>query len=296
MALSHTPGEAPRNPGPSWGYRFLRTADRALPEALFRPLRGAGTWVAVATLPRQRRCSRAYLRLVLDRKPSLADVHRHFFAVCEALMLRLRVANGHPHLCLLERGAGDFSGWLKSERPVFLGTFHIGNSDLTGFMLVGQENKRVHLVRLRVGNSHDTEALASRFGDRLRFVWVNGPGELLFALKEAAGGKDAVALQCDRPDHSARTEDFDFLGARRVFPFTIYHLALIFGRPVLLSFGVPLGPDRSVVHASPAFEPVEGEPRDVALDRARRHFQEFLRRVEAHLRANPFQWLNFIPL
>ena len=59
MALSHTPGEAPRNPGPSWGYRVLRTADRALPEALFRPLRGAGTWGAVATLPRQRRCSRA---------------------------------------------------------------------------------------------------------------------------------------------------------------------------------------------------------------------------------------------
>lgn len=296
MALTRTKAQAPRNPGPSWGYRFLRRADRVLPEALFRPLRAAGTWIAVAAMPRERRCSRAYLRLVLGREASLAEVFRHFNAVCEALMLRLRVANGRDHRCVLEPGADDFARWLASERPMLLGTFHIGNSDLTGFMLAGQEHRRVHIVRLRVANAHDTDALASRFGDTLRIVWVNEPGELLFALKEAGAGGDAVALQCDRPDHSARTESFEFLGARRVFPFTIYHLALIFGRPVLLSFGEPSGPGRSVVHASPAFEPAEGEPREAALARAREHFQGFLRRVEAHLRANPFQWLNFFPL
>ena len=81
-----------------------------------------------------------------------------------------------------------------------------------------------------------------------------------------------------------------------MFPFTIYHLAVIFGRPVILSFGVPSGPEESVVHASPAFAPVEGEPRAAALARARAHFQAFLGRVEAHLRANPEQWLNFHPL
>ncbi|HXQ82007.1 MAG TPA: hypothetical protein VN775_11875 [Opitutaceae bacterium] len=289
-------GSAPRNPGPSWGYRFLRLADRVLPEAVFRPLRAAGTWIAVAAMPRQRRCSRLYLRAALEREPTVTEVFRHFFAVCEALMLRLRVANGRPHRCILEPGADDFSRWLASERPVLLGTFHIANSDLTGFMLAGQEQRSVHILRLRVGNAHDTDALGSRFGDRLRFVWVNDPAELLFALKEAGGGRDAVALQCDRPDHSARTETFDFLGARRVFPFTIYHLALIFCRPVLLSFGAPLGPGQSVVHASPAFEPMEGEARDAALERARAHFQGFLLRVEAYLRAHPYQWLNFFPL
>jgi len=295
MVVTDTP-ESPRNPGPSWGYRFLRLADRALPEALFRPLRAAGTWVAVAAMPRQRGCSRAYLRIVLGREPGLPDVFAHFFAACEALMLRLRVANGRPHRCVLDPGAGDFGSWLKSDRPALLGTFHIGNSDLTGFMLAGQEGKRVHLVRLRVANSHDTEALASRFGDLLKFVWVNEPGELLFALKEAGASGQTLALQCDRADHSARSEPFEFLGANRAFPFTIYHLAMIFGRPVLLSFGAPLGPDRSIVHASPVFEPVPGEPRAAALARARVHFQAFLRRVEAHLRAHPYQWLNFRPL
>ncbi|MGA2016825.1 MAG: hypothetical protein ABSH26_07690 [Opitutaceae bacterium] len=274
----------------------MRLLDRALPEAIFRPLRRAGTWVAVAALPRERRCSREYLRAVLGREASIAHVSRHFFAVCEALMLRLRVAGGRPHLCVLEAGAGDFGAWLKSERPALLGTFHIGDSDLTGFMLAGQEHRRVHIVRLRVGNSHDTDALAARVGDRLRFVWVNEPGELLFALKEAGASGDSVAMQCDRPGHSSRTEAFEFLGARRSFPFTIYHLALIFGRPVFLSFAEPFGPGLTLVHASPVFEPEAGEPRDAALGRAREHFQGFLGRVEAHLRANPYQWLNFFPL
>jgi len=30
--------------------------------------------------------------------------------------------------------------------------------------------------------------------------------------------------------------------------------------------------------------------------RARAHFQDFIRRVEEYLRANPYQWLNFRPL
>jgi predicted LPLAT superfamily acyltransferase len=286
----------PRNPGPSWGYQFLRIADRVLPEPVFRPLRKAGTWVAVAAMRRQRRSSRDYLRIVLGREPRAADVFGHFFASCEALMLKLRVANGRRHTCVLGPGCADFARWLVARGPALLGTFHVGNSDLTGFMLAGQEGIRVHIVRLRVGNSHDTEALAARFGDLLRFVWVNDPSELLFALKEAGAGGDSVAMQCDRPDHSSRSESFEFLGARRVFPFTIYHLAFIFGRPVFLSFGAPDGPERSVVQASPAFEPIPGEDRARGLERARAHFQAFLRRVEEHLRAHPFQWLNFLPL
>lgn len=286
----------PRNPGPSWGFRGIRLCDRLLPEALFRPVRTSGTWVAVLFMARQRRCSRDYLRIVLGREPGLRDVFRHFLSVCEALVLRLRVAAGRPHRCVHGPGSADFEKWLLLGGPALLGTFHIGNSDLTGFMLAGQARRRVHLVRLRVANSHDTDALASRFGDLLNFVWVNEPGEMLFALKEAGMSGDTVALQCDRAEHSSRNEPFEFLGAKRIFPFTIYHLALIFNRPVILSIGVPTAPDESSVIASPAFEPTEGEDRADALARCRLHFQSFLGTVEAHLRVRPYDWLNFLPL
>ncbi len=295
MAVS-TPVQPPRNPGPSWGYRFLRTADRIVPEAVYRPLRALGTLIALANMPAQRRHSREYLAAILGRRPRFREVFRHFFTFEEALMTKLRVINGRPHRTVYAPGADDFRAWLERGGPVLLGTFHFGVSDLQGCQIGAYEHLQVHVVRQRVGNSHDTDKLAERFGGRLRFLWVNEPGELLFALKDAAATPAAIALQCDRVEFSARTEAFEFLGARRLFPFTIYHLALIFGRPVLLSVGVPEGPELATLHASPRFEPRPGEPRAAALARAREHFQAFLRQVEALLRANPYLWFNFTPL
>jgi predicted LPLAT superfamily acyltransferase len=146
-----------------------------------------------------------------------------------------------------------------------------------------------------VGNSHDTEQLAARFGDRLKFVWVNNSDDIIFALKDAAASPAAIALQCDRVGFSARTESFEFLGAHRLFPVTIYYLSLIFNRPVILSVGMPTETGAEL-YASPLFAPEPGESRTVLMGRARAHFQDFLRQLEALLRNQPYQWFNFTPL
>jgi hypothetical protein len=177
-------------------------------------------------------------------------------------MLKLRLANGRSIPCDLAPSGQAFRDWLATGGPVLLGTMHVGVSDMLGFQLGGREKRRVYLVRQRVGNSHDTERLAARFGDWLRFVWVNDPGEMLFALKAAAATGDAIALQCDRVEFTTRTEAFDFLGARRLFPVTIYHLARIFERPVILTVGLPTPAGRSRLYGSPRFDPVPGEPRE----------------------------------
>lgn len=290
------PAEAgARNPGPGWGYPFLRITDKVVPEFLFRPLRAAGTAVAMLAMREQRLHSRAYLRVILGREPRWADVFRHFFAFEEGLMLRLRVANGRPYPCWFNEGNDAFCEWYNRESPVFLGTFHVGVSDLLGFQLGGMIRGRVHLVRQRVGNSHDTERMSARFGDAVRFIWINHPSEMLFALKEAAATGEAIALQCDRVDYSAKSEAFEFLGARRQFPFTIYHLACIFNRPVILTVGLPEG-GHSRLYSSPRYAPVPGESREQSLVRAREHFQDFLLVLEELLRRHPHQWFNFLPL
>jgi predicted LPLAT superfamily acyltransferase len=128
------------------------------------------------------------------------------------------------------------------------------------------------------------------------FIWVNEPENLLFALKDAIAAGGSVALKCDRLEFSAKNEAFEFLGARRLFPFTIYHLALIFQRPVVLCVGLPARPGLSIVHSSPLFRPVPSAGRAVNLAQARAHFQEFLTRLEGFLRDDPLLWFNFTPL
>lgn len=292
-----TPGAVPaaRNPGPSWGYRFLCLCDAVLPEFIFRPLRKMGTWVALANMPVQQAHSRAYLTALTGRAPSRREIFRHFLAFEEFLMLRLRVARGQAHRGELAPDAHGFRTLLATGEPALLGTFHVGHSDLTGFLLGRQEHRRVFMVRQRVGNSHDTDVLGARFAQWVTFIWVNEPGNLLFALKEAVAAGGSVALKCDRLEFSAKTEAFNFLGARRVFPFTIYHLALIFRLPVVLCVALPAGPGKSIVHSSDLFRPDDAS-KAANLARARTHFQAFLAKLEEFLRADPSLWFNFTPL
>lgn len=285
-----------RNPGPSWGYAFLCAADRALPEIIFRPTRALGTWVAMAFMREQRHHSRNYLRVMFDREPAWGEIFRHFFAFEEMLMAKLRVANGRRHRGILAEEAHDFRTFLHGAEPAFLGTFHFANSDLSGFLFGGQEKRRVALIRQRVGNSGDTDRLLGRFAEWVTVIWVNEGDNLLFALKDALAGGYSVALKCDRLEFSAKTEAFCFLGARRIFPFTIYHLALIFGHPVLLSLGLPEGTEATRIESSPAWRPDPALGREANLNLARLHFQAFLDRVESLLRIHPYWWFNFLPL
>ena len=285
-----------RNPGPSWGYGFLQWADRLLPEILFKPLRAVGTVIAMACMPVERRHSRNYLAVILPNPPTQWDVFRHFLAFEEALMAKLRIANGRDIPCDFDPTGSALQAWMADGGPILLGTFHLGVSDMLGFQLGSREKRRVHLVRHRVENSHDTERLAEISGGCIQFIWSNEAPDLVFALKAAADSGDAIAMQCDRIENAAVTAPFEFFGARRAFPITIYRLARILRRPVILAVGVTVSPWRSRVYGSPLFGLVPGESRERFHERSNAHFQDFLRLVEKLLRRNPFLWFNFIPM
>jgi predicted LPLAT superfamily acyltransferase len=287
----------PRNPGPSWGFGFLLWAERWWPRWFFRPLLMAGTWVGLAFMPRQRAHSHAYLTVVLGRPARLVEVWRHFFSFADILMLKLRAGRGVTLGCTEEpANAAAFDALVRSDRPGLFGTFHFGGSDLLGYLL-SQRGRRVTIIRQRVGNSADTRLLGERFGRQVSFLWVNQHADLLFGLKAALEAGDSLALECDRMEFSAKTGPFHFLDAQRLFPFTIYHLAVLFDRPVVFCVAVPgARADELRVFISPVFtvDPAVGS--EANLSAARRHFQAVLTQLETLVRLYPFLWFNFLPL
>ncbi len=248
-------------------------------------------------MPAQRRHSRDYLRIVLGRPPRWGEIGGHFIAFTRFLVLKLRAGAGLKVNCELEPAhAHDFEELTGSGQPALYGTFHVGWSDLLGYLL-SEKGQRVSIVRLQVGNSDDTRLLGERFDERTSFLWVNDADSLVFRLKDALQAGNSLALKCDRLEFSAKVEPFEFLGARRMFPFSIYHLCLLFGLPVIFCIGVP-APDRDHMRviSSPVFHPDSNAPKEVNLQRARHHFQEVLKQLEALLRAQPQLWFNFLPL
>lgn len=285
-----------RNPGPSWGFSFLLWADRCWPKWFFRPLLMLGTWIGVVTMRTQRAHSRAYLEAALNRPVTLLDLWRHFQAFTDFLMLSLRVGRGDPLKYQLEAPhAAEFKALFTSPQPALFGTFHFGSSDLLGYLL-GREGRHVSVLRLRVENSQDTRMLGARFGQHVSFLWINDPASLIFQLKGAIDAGQSLALKCDRLDFSAKAGAFRFLGAKRIFPFTIYHLSVLFSLPVVFCIALTDAAGELKIFPSPVFTPNPTLTRDANLEAARGHFQEVLNSLERQLRAHPYQWFNFLPL
>ena len=286
-----------RNPGPSWGYRFLEWASLDWPDWLYRPALCTGVFVALCVMPAQRRNSREYLEVVLGRKAGWRDGYRHFLALTESLVYKLQIGR-RPNIVdfkLSQRGgAAEFMALVKSDRPALFGTFHVGHSDLLGCMLA-DFGRRVRMVRERVANAHDLEVLERVFGESVEFVWINEGDSMLFALKSVAEDGVSLALQCDREEHGSRHSNFDFLGTRRRFPVTIYHLAFLFKMPVAFSFGIPVNGGTTKVVCSEVFEPKSGNKREV-LEAGYAHFQRVLSMLETVLYQHPYAWFNFLPL
>ncbi len=294
-------GQAPpadRNPGPPGGYHFIGWSLRRMPDWFNRLGMRVGTSLCLWTLPKQRAGSREYLRLVLGREPTWNELWEHFFAFTEYLLLRMTISQGaDPAVCFAPGHGDELRAWIAGGCPALYGTMHLGRSDLVGFFL-GHLGGRVHMIRKRVGNSEDTRRLAQRFARSVTFIWINDWSRLILAMNDALRAGHSLAMQCDRPEYSSKHEGFRFLGKRRVFPFTIYHLAIMHGMPVVLSYAVPhaQNPLLTVVHVPPMFYPSEALTRAENFLAAHAHFQAFLDEVEALLKRQPYLWFNFTPM
>lgn len=284
-----------RIPGPGWGSRFLLHAQRHWPRWIYRPLLEFGTWIAVVCMTERRRHSREFLAVATGRRAGWTDVWRHFLQFVDVMLLKFSVRHGQPHTCRVElpRGA-EFEALAASVEPALFGTFHFGHSDLIGFELT-QFGRRVAMVRLLASDAPDIQRVARDYPG-VTFIWSNDPANMLFDLKAAIDSGHSLALQCDRIGFSAKTAVFRFLGADRVFPFTIYHLAILFERPVVFCVGLPDGPSATRVHASPVFRCDPKAGRDANLAAAQRHFQSVLAELETLVRQYPLLWFNFLPL
>lgn len=281
------------NPGPSWGYAFIYFVNSVLPWPAMRFVLKLSSLVSLALMKEQRRHSRTFLRDALGRDATWKDSWKHFTAFSEFLVRRFDAVSGDEPIFESNDGSKErLLKLTKDKEQAFHGTFHFGNSDLMGFWL-SHFDISVRMVRHQVGNSNDLKWLEERFGDQVGFLWVNEPENLLFALKEAVGEGHSIAMKCDRIEHSSKHEAFEFLGKKRWFPFTIYHLSVLFDLPVIFSFGLPESQHETRVYSSRIYRPI-GSGKKEKLKQARDHFQETLSLLEALIKKEPYQWFNFL--
>lgn len=291
--MSATPQFEKRNPGPSWGYSFIQCVNQLTPWPVMQVILRLSALVSLCIMKEQRYFSRCFLRDALGREPTWMDSWRHFTTFAEFLVRRFEAAGGeHPVFETDDESQVELEKLAHGNHQAFHGTFHFGNSDLMGFWLT-RFDLSIRMVRYQVGNSNDLKWLEEQYGDRVKFLWVNRPENLLFELKGAIQEGHSIALKCDRTEHSSRLERFWFLGKERWFPFTVYHLSILFDLPVVYSFGVAVGQYRTRVYSSPIYRPA-GSSKGEKLENGRAHFKDTLALVERLVKRYPYQWFNFL--
>lgn len=288
-----------RNFGPPGGDRLILLGDavtpRVLEPAVLYLVAIVGLVLARKNIPH----SKAYLAAVTGKPAGILKVWKHYRMLIGGLHRKLRVAAGRTNPVVRaadETAHRDFAALAASSEPVIFGTFHVGDSDLVGYMLTRQFARRVTMIRLRVGNSGDTERLARRFGEGVDIAWINRPEETILAINRTLESGGSLALQCDREEYASRAGYFRFLGANRRFPVTIYHLAALYGRPVAFAFGFLDADGILTVHTPEIFRPAPGASRAEIVEAGKIHFQKTLVLLEGLLREDPYRWFNFTPL
>jgi predicted LPLAT superfamily acyltransferase len=179
----------------------------------------------------------------------------------------------------------------RGQGLVLLGA-HMGSFE--ALRAVGGEGAPVEVrMLMHTGNAGAADALFDRLDPTRRAAVIElGRPEAMLEAREVLERAGVVGLLADRAVRGDRMVAVDFLGRSAGFPGGPMTLAAILHAPVVLAFGLWLGPRRYLLRFEPFAERID-------LPRARREeaLREWLARYAARLaevcRAHPYNWFNF---
>jgi predicted LPLAT superfamily acyltransferase len=235
--------------------------------------------------------SRKYLALVLNRRPHLADLFRHYFTFAAVALDRFFLLKDRYEL---------FETRIHGEDEL-LQTMNLGQ----GCLLLGAHLGSFEILRARGANQVDVGLMM--YDDNARMVnsvakAINpalagnviplGRVDSLFKVQERMHCTSCVGMLGDRTLIEEGQIRVQFLGQTAFFPPAPFRIALALKRPVVLMLGLYRGGNRYELYFEKLFEPAEvgRGKRAVAIEDAVRLYAQ---RLEHYCRQAPYNWFNF---
>lgn len=244
-----------------------------------------------------RRCSRHYLRRVLQRPPRLRDVARHFHTFAACTLDRVLLLGGRlDALQIAVHRDAHVRAFIESRRGCVLLLAHVGSFESIRALGGSGEPLPLRVVLDRAHGQVLTgllERLNPALSARVIDAGERGPA-LVLALREAVAAGDTVCLMADRAHAGEPSVPITLLGAQAQLPAAPWILAGVLGVPVLIAFSLYRGGARYDAYCELFAERIE-------LPRAQRSSalavcaQAYAARLEHYLREAPYNWFNFYP-
>jgi len=242
--------------------------------------------------PRARRFARDYLRRVLPREPTAADVFRHVFTFSATTLDRLYLANERYELfditvedeplvrSMVARGTGAF----------LLGA-HLGSFEVTSVIGRRQPGLRVAMAMYEDTATKLSALIPSNSASAPEIIPL-GHLDAMLRIRDCLETGAFVGMLADRTIGEAPAQRVEFLGSPALFPSGPMRAAAALRRPVFFMAGLYRGGNRyHVVFREVAdFSNLPRGNRDAEVSEAIRRYAALL---EECCRSDPYNWFNF---
>jgi len=242
--------------------------------------------------PRARRCAREYLRRVLPREPTAADVFRQVFTFSSTILDRLYLANERYELfditvenepllrSMLARGTGAF----------LLGA-HLGSFEIMSAIGRRQPGLRVAMAMYEDTTTKLSALIPTRSASAPEIIPL-GHLDAMLRIRDCLETGAFVGMLADRTIGETPAQRIEFLGSPALFPSGPMRAAAALRRPVFFMAGLYRGGNRyHVVFRKVAdFSNLPRGHRDAEVSAAIRRYAALL---EECCRSDPHNWFNF---
>ncbi len=239
------------------------------------------------------RSSRQYLERALDRRPSPADVFRHYLTFASCILDRVFLLNEQiDQFDLTVHGEGVMLDIMRRGGGCLLFGAHFGSFEVTRAIGRCHRDAPISLVMYEENARKIRTALAA-INPRLE-AEVIGLARLdsLLTVAERLNRGHFVGLLPDRNVSSEDLVRYPFLGTPARFPRGPFRMAMLLQKPVVMMIGIYRGGRRYEIFFESLFAPSEtaAADADAAIARA---MSRYVERLEHYCRAAPFNWFNF---
>ncbi len=244
--------------------------------------------------PAARRASADYLRRILGRPATWADVAHHFDQFATAVLDRVLLLSDRDGLYTIEvEGLDALLAVLAQGRGVILLGAHLGSFEVLR-TLARRAPVPVWALMYR-RNAGALTALLDRLAPQLRErILEIGDTASLIQARECVERGEIVGILADRAPPGHRRVPAAFLGGVAHFPSGPFVLAATLAAPVFLCHAVCVGKRHYRIGMAPFADKVVLRRGDRDAD-LRLVVAAYADAIAELCRAHPFQWFNFFP-
>ena len=217
-------------------------------------------------------------------------INHLIFGAC--MLDRFAVYAGRKNFFSLQiTGNDEFHKLLDEEKGFIIASSHVGNFELSGYMLK-QEKKRINAL---VFGGETKEIMENRMKffnvNNISIIPVFGDMSHIFAVNKALSSGEIVSMPCDRNFGSAKSVECEFLSGKAEFPIGAFSLAVHFDVPVVSLFVMKESVSNYHLYVKPVI--LNDDLNVSKKEKAELLTRAFVKNLEEIVKKYPEQWFNF---